>query len=67
MNMNEQSFLSMPAGGINAVKRFKNGNSQSVIEQGRMIAKNLGVSYGAGFLRNKGFSVEMCLFALLGK
>lgn len=52
---------------MNHIKTFKNGNTQSTIEHARAIAKNLGMKAGAGMLRNKGFSVEMTLFILLGK
>ena len=69
MNMSEQSYLSMPAftGGKNTIRQFKNGGSQSFQEQARAVMKNLGVSVAAGMLRNKGYSVEACVFILLGK
>jgi hypothetical protein len=51
----------------NNVRSFKNGNTQSTIEQARAVAKNLGMRAGAGMLRNKGYSVEATLFILLGK
>lgn len=52
---------------MNTIRTFKNGKSQSTIEQARAIAKNLGIRCASGFLRNKGYSVEMTLFILLGK
>lgn len=52
---------------MNTIRKFKNGNTQSTIEHARAVAKNLGMRAGAGMLRNKGFSVEMTLFILLGK
>lgn len=51
---------------MNAIKQFKNGNSQSTIEHARAISKQLGMRSAAGFLRNNGFSVEASLFVLLG-
>ena len=51
----------------NNVRSFKNGNTQSTIEQARAVAKNLGLAAGAGMLRNKGFSVEAAIYVLLGK
>ena len=52
---------------MNHIKTFKNGNTQSTIEQARSVAKNLGMRAGAGMLRNKGFSVETALFILTGR
>lgn len=52
---------------MNHIKTFKNGNTQSTIEQARAVAKNLGMRAGAGLLRNKGYSLEATLFILLGK
>ena len=49
------------------IKTFKNGNTQSTIEHARAVAKNLGMRAGAGMLRNKGYSVEMTIYILLGK
>jgi hypothetical protein len=52
---------------MNTIKTFRNGATQSVIEQARSISKTLGTRAGAGFLRNRGYSVEGSLFILLGK
>ena len=52
---------------MNHIKTFKNGNTQSTIEQARAVAKNLGMRAGAGMLRNKGFSVEMTIYILIGR
>lgn len=52
---------------MNHIKTFKNGNTQSTIEQARAVAKNLGIRCASGFLRNKGFSVEMAIYILLGR
>ncbi len=43
-----------------------NKQGRSPIIQARSIRKSLGVSVAAGFLRNKGFSVEAALFILCG-
>ena len=52
---------------MNRIKTFKNGNTQSTIEQARAVAKNLGMRAGAGLLRNKGFSVEAAIYILIGR
>lgn len=49
----------------NTVRSFKNGNTQSTIEQARAVAKNLGMRAGAGYLRNKGYSVEAAIYILI--
>ena len=51
----------------NKVRSFKNGNTQSTIEQARAVTENLGMRAGAGMLRNKGFSVEAAIYVLLGR
>ena len=52
---------------MNSIRTFKSGKTQSTIEQARAVAKNLGMRAGAGMLRNKGYSVEMTIYILLGK
>lgn len=52
---------------MNPVKTFKNGNTQSLIEQARAVASNLGVPASAGMLRNRGFSLEATLWILFAK
>lgn len=51
----------------NTVRSFKNGNTQSTIEHAKKLSSNLGIRCAAGFLRNKGFSVEAALFILTGR
>jgi len=42
-----------------------NSQGRNAIVQSRSIKKSLGIKVAAGFLRNKGFSVEAALFILL--
>lgn len=52
---------------MNTLRKFKNGNSISTIEQARSIKKSLGVIVAAKYLKGKGYSVEAAIYVLLGK
>lgn len=52
---------------MNNIKVFKNGKSQSTIENARLLAKNLSIRCAAGYLRNRGFSVEAAIYILTGR
>jgi hypothetical protein len=51
---------------FNQIRRFKNGSSESTIEIAVRLKEQLGIKCAAGYLRNKGWSVEGALFVLLG-
>lgn len=48
------------------VKKFKNGNTVTTIEQAKAIQKSLGTFTAARYLLKRGWSLEGSLFILAG-
>lgn len=65
MNLAEINYLTLPARHTHANMQLVQGRTQ--ITKARQIAATLGTSVAAAYLRNRNYSIEACLFILLGK